>query len=305
MDQSNANGIYYIQQVAEITGLSKQLIRKWEERYGLIQPQRLENGYRVYSEKDINTLLTVKELSAQGHSIKQAAMILKDKAELFDNEPARVQELAYRREEINDYVLQLLQQGARCDETELTLILQQAYHYLGLNAFLHSVIIPFLKEVGSRWERGEWDEYQEALSSLAVRDFLVQIRRSYQCREEAPLVVGACLPHEQHEVPVHILLLQFMIRGWKTVLVGASPAPGSIELLVKKLQPTKVLLSATTTIPFERDPRLLEHLDQFALANQKVDFYLGGAGAVQYASGKSLQAIHVVRSIEEIKEYAS
>lgn len=34
---------YSIQQVAEMTGLSKQAIRKWEDRYGIIIPQRLDN----------------------------------------------------------------------------------------------------------------------------------------------------------------------------------------------------------------------------------------------------------------------
>ncbi|KIL76465.1 MerR family transcriptional regulator [Bacillus badius] len=302
MDQSHANGMYYIQQVAEITGISKQLIRKWEERYALVQPQRLDNGYRIYSEKDINTLLTVKELSAQGHSVKQAVMMVKEKAEQPERKITPVQEPVRCQEEMNEYVLKLLQQAARCDELEISLLLQQAYHSLGLEAFVQSVVAPFLKEVGSRWERGEWDEYQESLSSLAVRDFLVQIRRNYKCREEAPLVVGACLPHEQHEVPVHLLLLHFMIKGWKTTLIGASPAPGSIEQLVQKLRPAKVLLSATTTIPFEKDPYLLERLDQFADDNRHIDFYIGGAGAVQYASGKPLQAIRIVGSVGEIRD---
>ena len=52
--------------------MSKQVIRKWEERYELVQPERLENGYRVYSEKDVNALLRVKILSEKGYSIKQA-----------------------------------------------------------------------------------------------------------------------------------------------------------------------------------------------------------------------------------------
>lgn len=63
-------------------------------------------------------------------------------------------------------------------------------------------------------------------------------------------------PYERHEIPLHILLLQVMMKGRKTIVVGASPAPGSIELLVQKLKPSKVLLSATTTVPFEKDSDL-------------------------------------------------
>ena len=78
MIQSDENGLFAIQQVADITGLSKQVIRKWEERYGIIQPKRLDNGYRVYSQEDVKTLLKIKLLSEQGHSLKQAALLVKE-----------------------------------------------------------------------------------------------------------------------------------------------------------------------------------------------------------------------------------
>jgi len=297
MTPSDLIGMYFIQQVSDMTGLSKQVIRKWEERYHLVQPKRLENGYRIYSDVDINSLLSVKNLSGQGHTIKRAVELTKERTILFETVPEPID--SYHPPALNHYVFQLLEKGNHCDELELQLTLQQAYHSFGLADFLTSVIVPFLNEIGNRWHKKEWNEYQEAVSSLVVRDFLVQIRRNYQCREDAPLVIGACLPYERHEIPLHILLLQYMIKGWKTILVGASPAPGSIESLIEKLKPVKVLLSATTTAPFENDPDLIKRLDQFAAANKQIDFYLGGTGALDYAKNKKLQAIHVTNSIEE------
>ena len=189
-----------------------------------------------------------------------------------------------------------------CNEQGMNLTLQQAYHHFGLDTFLTSVVIPFLKEVGHRWEKGQWSEYQESLASLVVRDFLIQIRRNFQYREDAPLILGACLPYEQHEVPVHIILLQVMLRGWKTILIGASPAPGSIESFVQKLKPKKVLLSATTTIPFNQNPHLLENLDQFAAHYKDTEFYLGGAGSIEYTRDMKFNALHVTNSIEDLFE---
>ena len=111
--------------------------------------------------------------------------------------------------------LRLLEKGSRCDEIEINFILQQAYHHVGLEQFLNNIVVPFLKEVGKKWECHEWDEYQESVSSLVVRDFLIQIRRNYQYRESAPFVLGACLPYEHHEVPLHLTLLRFMIKDGK------------------------------------------------------------------------------------------
>jgi DNA-binding transcriptional MerR regulator len=296
--QSDGNGVFTIQQVADITGLSKQVIRKWEERYSVIQPKRLDNGYRIYSQHDVKRILKMKSLSEQGHSLKQAALLAKELDE--DVEVPMQERESHYDEQWNEYVFQLLEKGRSCDEIELNLILKQACHHVGLERFLANILEPFLKEVGKKWESQEWDEYQESVSSLVVRDFLAQIRRNYQYREKAPFVLGACLPYEHHEVPLHLVLLRFMMKGWKTQLIGASPAIGAIESLACKLKPDVVLLSATTTIPFETDPELLRRLDEFAQKQPDTTFYIGGQGGVGYLSDYSLKAIRVTNSIEDI-----
>ncbi|RHW34716.1 MerR family transcriptional regulator [Lysinibacillus yapensis] len=296
--QTPHSGFFYIQQVAEITELSKQLIRKWEDRYEIIHPTRLDNGYRVYSEQDVNILLTVKSLIEQGHTVKQAATLLKDGIvqPLTEQNAANVDYAA----ETNLYVRQLLQKGSQCKEAELNQLLHQTYHLFGLKEFLNSVIVPFLKEVGNRWETGEWSEYQEALSSTLVRDFLVQIRRNFQINQDAPLVVGACLPSEHHEVPVHILLLEAMVRGWKTFFIGFSPAPGSIQAIVERLNPKKVILSASTLLPFQHYPTLLEELDEFARKHPETEFYLGGTGSMLYCDDLAPKHLKLTNDINEV-----
>ena len=200
---------------------------------------------------------------------------------------------------MNEYVLQLLEKGWHCDEIELNLILKQAYHHVGLERFITNIVVPFLKEVGKKWENHEWDEFQESVSSLVVRDFLVQLRRNHQYRENAPFVLGACLPNEHHEIPLHLILVRFMLEGWKTQLIGTSPAPGAIESLVHKLKPDVVLLSVTTASPFEKDPGMLERLDQFAENQKDISFYLGGQGISSLPNSKP-RAITVTNSIEDI-----
>ena len=106
-DSIRFNGMYFIQQVSDMTGLSKQVIRKWEERYNLVQPKRLENGYRIYSEVDINSLLSVKTLSGQGHSVKRAVELTKERNLVVDTVPAPIHSIQHPAV-LNDYVFQLL-----------------------------------------------------------------------------------------------------------------------------------------------------------------------------------------------------
>lgn len=290
-------GYYYIQQVSEITGISKQLIRKWEDRYQLVIPSRLENGYRIYTDNDINLLLTVKELIDQGQSVKQVATLIHKGEIKIKNESNKHLHLNVDRTN-NVYVIKLLQEGAACKEAEMYETLQQAYFQLGLDRFLKDVIVPFLKDVGLKWEKGDWNEYQEAFSSILIRDFLIEIRRNFRINENAPLVVGACLPNEQHELPILITLLFTMLKGWRTFLVGTSPAPHSIESIVKQLQPKIVLLSATTSIPLQ-DDQLLKQLDTFAGSHKETTFYIGGEGSIQHLKNKQLQHIIVTNRLED------
>ncbi len=94
MLNQNSQIPYTIQQVSELTGLSKQVIRKWEERYGIIQPKRLDNGYRVYSHEEVALLLKMKELTDKGKTIKQAISIMNQ-----ENDEPTIQQLIEGQEE--------------------------------------------------------------------------------------------------------------------------------------------------------------------------------------------------------------
>lgn len=297
MESNASNWRYNITQISEMTGLSKQVIRKWEERYQLVHPKRLQNGHRVYSDQDLQLLNKVRALSLQGYSIKQAAIMATEQNIMKESDiPSSHQPI----EEVSDFFYLLLEKGAHCDELELNRILQQANHSLGLSKFLSNLIIPFLNEVGEKWRKKEWSEYQESVSTMVIRDYLVQLRRNYHCKEDSPLVLGACLPGEYHEVQVHILLLQAMMRGYHSFLVGSSPASGAIEALVTQLQPKVVLLSAMTSAPFELYPEVIPQLDLFASKHPSIRFFIGGAGSVEYLKSHSLHSIQFAPTIEEI-----
>ena len=284
---------YTIKQVADRTGLSRQVLRKWEERYEVVVPQRLVNGCRVYREEDVQLFLLMKRYSEEGFALSQAAKMAKSKrTSAQESEPEDTYQDTILRE--------LLHHGTNCDELELNLLLQTAYHRLGLELYLQQIVIPFLKKVGDNWESGTWSEYQEALSSLVVRDQLVQVRRNFQYREGSPILLGACLPFELHEIPVHIILLQLMLRGWRTVMIGASPALGAIQSFVEKIRPDKVLLSASTTLPFETHPGFIAELDRFAGSCPDIKFYLGGHGSLLLSDQLKLTHIHLIESIDEV-----
>lgn len=294
--ETNSKPYYFIREAAEWTGLTEQIIRKWENRYQIIEPKRLDNGYRVYTHDDLLTLKLLKAYRDEGKSMKQAIGLLEHQqlnAGLF--QPSHAVERS-------PYVEQLIEFGAVYDEDKLFFLLNKSNHEYGLDLFLQNTVQPFLHQIGMLWENGEWDESQETVSSLVVKDFLTNIMRSFNNGPHARHALGFCLPYERHEIPLQIILLRLKMRGWRTTMIGASPKYTSIESLVQQIQPQVVLLSATTTIPFREDEQLLTHLDQLAMKYNHIAFHIGGRGAWEYTRIFKPEYIRVSGTVEDIAE---
>ena len=286
---------YSIQQVAEMTGLSKQVIRKWEDRYGIITPQRLDNGYRVYSPEEVTLLKKIIKLTEAGHSVKQAAILVQqepeestEKSEEFTNQT-------------NYFLFALEEAGLVADDKKIMHLLEQTHHLFGLEATLEHIIVPFLRRIGELWCEKKWGEYQEAVSSQTIRDFLANLRRRFYIPENAPLVVGSCLPNERHEIPMQIILVQCMLRGYRTLMLGPAPAPTAIESTVSLTNPAIVLLTASTAAAWVDNGKALQAIDAFAKTVPHVKFFIGGAGVGHnIAQQLKLEAIQEAHSLQEV-----
>ena len=66
---------YKIGAVAERTGFSPALLRAWEQRYRLLEPQRSAGGQRLYTSKDMAVLARVRELLDGGSRIGEVAAL--------------------------------------------------------------------------------------------------------------------------------------------------------------------------------------------------------------------------------------
>ena len=62
-----------IGELSRRTGTSPELLRAWEQRYGLLRPSRSEGGFRLYSDQDESRVLRTKALISQGLSASEAA----------------------------------------------------------------------------------------------------------------------------------------------------------------------------------------------------------------------------------------
>lgn len=93
-----------IGELARRTGVSQRALRYYEE-HGLLSPDRLPSGYRVYSEEDVASVLRIRALLAAGLSVAQILealpCIVDDEGRLVPGCEGLVDGLVQQRDQID------------------------------------------------------------------------------------------------------------------------------------------------------------------------------------------------------------
>ncbi len=77
MEHYSDTPMFNTKAVVQQTGVPAPTLRAWERRYALIKPERAENAYRLYSERDIALVRWLKDHVDKGMSISQAAALFR------------------------------------------------------------------------------------------------------------------------------------------------------------------------------------------------------------------------------------
>ena len=83
-----------------------------------------------------------------------------------------------------------------------------------VDTLLSEVVLPYLRELGERWARGEASVAQEHFASSIVRGRLLGLARGWGLGL-GPTAVLACLPAEQHDLGLIAFGLALRSRGWR------------------------------------------------------------------------------------------
>src|SRR5260370_15056968 len=78
-----ATPLFNTKAVVKQTGVPAPTLRAWERRYDILSPERANNDYRLYSERDIATIHWLKERVDEGMSISQAIALFRHMKEEY------------------------------------------------------------------------------------------------------------------------------------------------------------------------------------------------------------------------------
>lgn len=261
------NGYVRIGELARRTGTSPELLRAWEQRYGLLRPSRSEGGFRLYSDEDEARVLRTKALMADGLKAAEAAR------RALASDAAGEEALP-----IADSLAADMQQALdRFDEEGAQRALDRLLASFSVETVLRTVLLPYLRLLGERWATGTVSVGQEHFASSLIRGRLLGLGRGWGAGR-GPSLVLACPPGEEHDLGLIIFGIAAARRGWRVTYLGQDTPFATIEEAVRTVEPSLVVLAVA------EGSSLAAHADALRALAEQVPVAVGGGIAAEEAA---------------------
>ena len=244
--------------------MSTQLLRAWERRYGLLHPTRSDGGYRLYSPRDEQRVAAMRAHLERGLSASEAARLTLDQA-ADDVPPSNTPVLERGTQELRAALDELDEAGAHA-------ALDRLLAELSVETVLREAVLPYLRELGDRWQRGEASIGQEHFATGVLRGRLLGLARGWGRAGRAHALL-ACAPGEHHELALIAFGLALRDRNWRISYLGPDTPLETVMEVAQTLVPDAVVIAATTA------PRLERKQPALAALGRAFPLWLAGPGA--------------------------
>jgi MerR family transcriptional regulator, light-induced transcriptional regulator len=280
--QADPSAVLRIGELSRRLGVSHHVLRAWERRYGLLRPVRSTGGFRLYSDADEARVRRMQTHIAQGLSPAEAARAALDEAAIGAVPPAVT---ADGRGALADATAALDRALSELDEPAAQAVLDRLLTTFTVETVLREVIMPYLHDVGERWQRGAISVGQEHFASNVLRGRLAALARGWG-HGQGPRAILACPPGELHDLPILAFGIALNRNGWRIGYLGADTPIDELIRTAAATRPDLVVLGATTPERFDGTAPALSRLAR------SVRLALGGRGATP-AFARRTGAIHL------------
>jgi MerR family transcriptional regulator, light-induced transcriptional regulator len=247
-------------------GVSADVLRAWERRYGLPRPRRTENGRRLYGRADAQLVAAMRRALERGVPAAEAARLATaEPAEPAAPEAVDGGELGALRAELDGAL-------ARFDDASAHEQLDRLFGVYSVDAALAEVVLPHLRELGERWACGEIGVGHEHFASNLIHGRLLSLARKWDAGH-GPRALLAAPAGELHTIGLLAFGLALWTRGWRITYLGADTPVSALAQVAETLEPAQIVLAGT------RADVYVAAEDGLAELAGRVPLALGGAGA--------------------------
>lgn len=259
-----------ISAVERETGLSKDVLRVWERRYGFPKPARDGNGERQYTLAEMAKLRSIKRLMDAG--ARPGKLIGLSLEELESLRGARTEAPGDGATLTPEHdVIALLKSH---DVPLLQRALTQWLMRQGLQRFVIDTVAPINRAVGDAWMRGELLIFEEHLCTELLQGALRTAINAFPRQDTRPRVLMTTLPNEQHGLGLSMVEALLVPEGAHCISLGPQTPVDDIRRAAVAHDANIVALSFSSAFPLRQATDSLSNLRRYLPAG--VALWAGG-----------------------------
>ncbi len=289
-DSAQREALYNIAAVERDTGLSKDILRVWERRYGFPKPERDHNDERLYTLPQMEKLRLLRLLIDSGH--RPGKIVNQDAAKLSQ----LISEQSSEKEAPAEIagILDLL---VRQDIDGFRNALLQALMKQGLLRFVTETLAGLNHWIGEAWLAGRIAVFDEHLYSEHVQNILRNAIVAQPGRGNGPRVLLTSLPGEKHRIGLLMVEAVLAAEGANCVALGTETPIIDIKNAVPAYQVDVVALSFSSAMTQSAALAGLEELR--GLLPQTTEVW--GGGAALSRARKIPEGVLLLRSFDDMR----
>lgn len=221
--------MYSISRVERETGISKDVLRMWERRYGFPMPSRVSSGERNYSAEDLARLVLTKRLMDLGHRPGRLMTLSNEELTQMLSVPVGIQQGRFQ-----SHVDELMALLLSNQPIALSKYLDYWLLRYGLEAFVIELLPSWLTQIGYAWQTGRLNIHHEHLLTDQLQSKLrLSLDRLPEASVSAPKILLTTLPEEQHGLALLMIENLCRLEGVQVVNLGVQTP---VETIVQAAQ---------------------------------------------------------------------
>ena len=270
---------FTIAAVEREVGLSKDVLRVWERRYGFPVPNCDPHGERLYPAEQVLRLRLIKRLMDLGH---RPGRLMSTAVEELEALAAGSPGVGAADADAGSHELDELFALVRHHDAAAYLqAMQQRLARQGLRRFVLDTVAPLTVQIGFAWQQGQLQVFEEHLFTELTARVLRQAIATVPGGSE-PRVLLTTLPKEPHEMGLLMVEAVLSLEGAQCISLGTQMPLMEIVDAVAAHQVDVVALSFSAAFPARQTRALLEQLR--AALPRPAELWAGGAGVRKLAA---------------------
>lgn len=289
--------VYSIKDLEKLSGIKAHTIRIWEQRYGILEPQRTKTNIRYYQDEDLKFLLNVALLNKNGIKISKIAKM--NDQELAEK-VAAISEINFEDgTQLDALTISMIEM----DEGKFDRIVNTNIEQIGFERTMMEVIYPFLDKLSLLWLTGSINPVQENFISYLIRQKIISAINDTPLNSgERSKKIMLYLPEGERQ-ELSLLFMHYLLKSRKKHVIYLGQDISLPDLLDANRIHQADYIFTMITETFAQEP-VQDYVDRLAEAFPQTHILLSGYQVVAQEVDPP-EHMTILKSLDQMLKFIS